>query len=259
MKISQIKEALIFRIIGKLQRSIGLGAGAFDCANEVQTIANLFRELGEEISPDMLIIDVGGNSGEWTYEALTIWPNSKFLIFEPSTTASKILTNNFNSFKNVSVVTKALSDSVGTASLFSDIPGSGLGSLAKREISYLGINFNFSENVEVDTLDNILETNPTSLAILKIDVEGYELAVLRGSTRLFCSKNRPKVVQFEFGGASIDTRVFFKDFWNFFNMYEYKIYRIGKRSLFRINEYSENLEIFKTTNFIAVCPSILSK
>ena len=242
----------IVRLAGKLQRSIGIGSGAFDCANEVAAVAHLLQKNSFEISPEKLILDVGGNLGDWTHETILRWPNSEIVIFEPSKAALNKLESRYQGVENVKIVSKALSDSRGSATLFSDVAGSGLGSLSERDLEYIGIHFSHSETVQVDTLDNYLHGIIKPIAILKIDVEGHELAVLQGATDLFASNRRPKIVQFEFGGACIDTRTYFRDLWKFFENYEYDLFRIGKRKLHKIVEYREELEIFKTTNIIAI-------
>lgn len=253
MKInSSFYDSLVSRLVGKLQRSIGIGSGAFDCANEVDAVAYLLKKNMYEVSTEQLILDVGGNLGEWTHESIQRWPNSEIIIFEPSKAALSKLESRYASIDNIKVVPKALSDSIGSATLFSDVAGSGLGSLSERDLGYIGINFSHSETVQVDTLDSYLRKILKPIAILKIDVEGYELAVLQGATNLFTSNRRPMIVQFEFGGACIDTRIYFRDLWKFFEKYEYDLFRIGKRKLHKIVEYREELETFKTTNIIAI-------
>lgn len=253
MKInSPFYDYWVGRLVGKLQRSLGIGSGAFDCANEVDAIAHLLEKNKYEISSEKLILDVGGNLGGWTRESIQRWPNSEVVIFEPSKAALNKLESRYAGVENVKVVPKALSDSIGSATLFSDVAGSGLGSLSERDLGYIGINFSHTETVQVDTLDNYLRKIPKPIAILKIDVEGYELAVLQGATDLFTSNRKPIIVQFEFGGACIDTRIYFRDLWKFFEKYEYDLFRIGKRKLHKIVEYREELETFKTTNIIAI-------
>jgi FkbM family methyltransferase len=245
-------DQLVARIIGKLQRAIGIGSGALDCANEVNAISYLLERAGRKSSVGMFVLDIGGNLGDWTYEANKRWPGSDFVIFEPSATALTQLRNRFSSAQNIKIIAQAISDTVGKAKLFSDAPGSGLGSLSQRDLTYLGINFSYEETVQVDTLDNYLFGTAKSVSILKIDVEGHELSVLQGATDLFASDRKPTIVQFEFGGACIDTKIFFRDLWKFFEDYEYDFFRIGKNKLHQMSKYKEEYEIFKTTNIIAV-------
>jgi len=61
------------------------------------------------------------------------------------------------------------------------------------------------------------------------------------------------MVMFEFGGCNIDTRTFFRDFWHFFSDRGMRLHRITPGgSLFPLDRYTESLEQFRTTNFLAV-------
>ena len=53
------------------------------------------------------------------------------------------------------------------------------------------------------------------------------------------------------GGANIDSRTFFQDFWYLLSG-KYKIYRIIKNGLIEVKGYEESLEIFKNINFLAI-------
>lgn len=76
------------------------------------------------------------------------------------------------------------------------------------------------------------------------------LKVLKGAKDLI-GKNSIDFIQFEFGGANIDSRTYFQDFYYLLTPY-YKIYRILKDGLIAIDAYKEIYEIFLTTNFLAI-------
>lgn len=61
-----------------------------------------------------------------------------------------------------------------------------------------------------------------------------------------------RVLQFEFGGCNIDTRTYFKDFWQLASMEGFIIYRMAPVGLVCIDRYRESDEFFSTTNFLAV-------
>ena len=84
---------------------------------------------------------------------------------------------------------------------------------------------------------------------LKIDAEGFEINVLAGAKELL-ENNAIHFIQFEFGLPNIDARIFFQDFWNMLND-KFHIYRIVADGLYVIKNYSTQLEIFATSNFIA--------
>ena len=94
--------------------------------------------------------------------------------------------------------------------------------------------------------------NIERIDLLKIDVEGHELDVLKGA-KINPQGGRIKCIQFEFGRCNIDTRVFFQDFWYLLNgKYGCQNYRITPLGIKNIKKYTELDEIFLTTNFLAV-------
>jgi hypothetical protein len=103
--------------------------------------------------------------------------------------------------------------------------------------------------VNVNTLDNWVSKTGIRPNLLKIDVEGFELQVLKGAEKTL---KFVIVVQFEFGGTSIDSRNFFKDFWDFFEMNNFQLYRLTPLGLRKVSRYSEELECFKFSNYYAI-------
>ncbi|MBK8352977.1 MAG: FkbM family methyltransferase [Saprospirales bacterium] len=127
---------------------------------------------------------------------------------------------------------------------------SGLASVYQRNLDFIDIKMDKIEKISVKKMDDYcIENNISEITFLKIDVEGNELSVLNGAKKLL-SENKIKYIQFEFGGCNIDSRTYFKDFYDLLNE-KYKVYRILRDGLFHIEKYSENLEIFVTSNFFA--------
>jgi len=86
---------------------------------------------------------------------------------------------------------------------------------------------------------------------LKIDVEGYELDVLKGANKMIES-NKIKYIQFEFTQLNTTTRIYFKDFWEVLSE-KYKIYRLLPNDLLEIKIYDPTSnEIFGYQNFVAI-------
>jgi hypothetical protein len=134
--------------------------------------------------------------------------------------------------------------------LYADKSASGLASLTKRRVNHHGIFFDYKEKINVLTLDTWLTSkNFLRPNIIKIDIEGHELDVLLGAREAL---RFVQICQFEFGGANIDTRTFFQDFYYFFIHSGFKIYRISPRGPILINSYSEQDETFRPTNYLAV-------
>lgn len=235
--------------------ALGKGWGATTVRQEVAEclgqVSAYFSGAAEEEGP-LVALDIGANKGAWTEALLECVPDAEIVCFEPSLEAFEELSRKYSRQPNVRLVRAAVGSSHGTATLWADTPGSGLASLTKRRLHHYGVEFDFSEDVDVLTLDEWCERNKVFPTLIKIDVEGHELDVLKGALRMI---KRSKVVQFEFGGANIDTKTFFQDFWYFFKEVGFELRRIAPGGLIEIRKYREIDEHFRVTNFIAVAAS----
>lgn len=204
-------------------------------------------------SDSPVLFDVGANKGEFTKHILDKWKGRKIrlFVFEPSQKTYAMLKDAIPASDSVSLINVGLGDKPEKVELFYDREGSGLASVYPRDLSYHNINFSDHETIELTTLDLFCEQNNiSSIDFLKLDVEGHELAVLRGGKKMF-EEGKIKIVQFEFGGCNLDSRSFFRDYFNFFKK-DYDLYRILSNGLRPITSYSERLEIFLSANYLAV-------
>lgn len=178
-------------------------------------------------------------------------------LFEPQQKLINQLEDKYSTDEKKRVNGFALSDENGQTTIHYDKQGSGLASMTKRRLDHFDINFDQKEQVETRILDKYCKDEGISeISLLKIDVEGHELEVLNGATDMISSGNI-QYITFEFGGANIDTRTYFQDYYYFFNKHDYDIYRILPNSeLYKIDSYSELNEKFRTTNYIAVCSTV---
>ena len=198
-----------------------------------------------------LAIDIGGNIGDYSAKLRSIYPALKIHIFEPSSVNLKKLMTRYAKDPLITVVPNALSSEAGSATLFSDQLGSGLASLANRNLEHFNIKFDASEIVTSIKFENYWKEtlNCSPIDIVKIDVEGFELKVLEG---FGSALSKVKIIQFEFGGANIDTRSYFRDFWSLFTANNFLIYRVTPLGSEKISTYRESDEFFSTTNYLAV-------
>ena len=233
------------RIECKTAYAQGKGYGTATIKQEVKLVLQLLKE-----NP-VLAIDIGGNIGEYTAELRRTNPSLEVHIFEPSATNIEKLKRRFVSDKNIKLAPRAVSDISGSTSLFSNKPGSGLASLTKRKLDHLNIPFDFKESIDTVRFEDYWtnELNKRHMDIVKLDIEGHELAALKGFGEAIKDTS---VVQFEFGGCNIDTRTYFQDFWYYFKDKNFEIFRITPLGLEKIERYRESDEFFSTTNYIAV-------
>ena len=252
MVLTQILNRTPFSILrfieDKVQSHLGKGWGAGTTDEETKAIAYFAKKI--KISK-VLACDVGANLGNWSADLLDEISTAEVIVFEPSKEAYQYLQKRFVGKTSIQCANVALGKENTTATLFADKSASGLGSLTKRRVGHFGIDFSYRENVQLFTLDTWLETygNGRQPNILKMDVEGHELDVLKGATKALQDIS---IIQFEFGGSNIDTRTYFQDFWYFFLEQGFDLYRLGPRDPLLIKSYSENDETFRPTNYIAV-------
>lgn len=231
---------------------IGSGSGVDDSGEK-----SVFRKLSDIDINEYCILDVGANKGQFLNMAskYMVKNNKKFHIhsFEPSKSTYQSLLNNTTSLQNITLNNLGLSDKFGEAILYYDAPGSGLASLVKRDLGFLDRSFDCKEAITLSTVDAYCnEKNITEIHLLKIDVEGHELNVIKGAERMI-KENKIRMITFEFGGCNVDTSTYFRNFYDFFMKENYSIYRITPSGyLFLIDKYKETREQFITTNFLAI-------
>lgn len=132
-----------------------------------------------------LLVDLGANEGEWTASVLRVFPELDVVAAEPGREPLSVLESRFAGYSNVTVDPRAVTDAVGTAT-FQRTRASVFASLLPPRASlqdlYPESPTEVIETVEVETvtLDQLVGERPVS--VLKLDVQGGELAVLSGGS-----------------------------------------------------------------------------
>lgn len=144
--------------------------------------------LSRLLSRSSNIVDVGGHIGSFTSLARQFAPDGKHTIIEASATKAAWLRKHFPDCRVESV---AVSDRIGIAMFHEDAERPGYSKLAEES----GPN---RSEVRTVTLDSL---NLGKVDLLKLDIEGAELAALRGAARLV-QESRPAII-FECGPEAI--------------------------------------------------------
>ena len=129
-------------------------------------------------------VDVGGNLGYYCLlMADLVGPQGRVITFEPVEENLRVLKENIavNGIKNVELVQTALGAQPGVLSLIRSEAGSISATPSVRGYAVEGAQS--SIDVPVNTLDAYLEEKGWRPAVIKIDVEGAELEVLRGAVQ----------------------------------------------------------------------------
>ncbi len=140
-----------------------------------------------------LVFDIGANEGAKTDVFLRL--GARVVAVEPDDACCRRLEERFREFRTkprpVTIVTRAVSSRVGTEEMLIDGPGSAVNTMSpkwadtlkKNRASFAhghcGLEFNQTRLVRTTTIDELIAHHGIPFFV-KIDVEGYELSVLRG-------------------------------------------------------------------------------
>lgn len=193
------------------------------------------------------IFDVGANEGGYLVRALDAAPRGRIFSFEPSRTAYAQLERAFGTRPNVTLIRTGVGAKTMPATLWSSAPGSVLAStFANPELGPVT-----GEPIDIVSLDEFCAAREIkSIDLLKIDVEGGELDVLRGARNLLNAR-AISIIQFEFGQPSLGSRTYFNDLFRMLEV-DFRLYRVLPNAVVELGNYHETLEIFMSTNYLAV-------
>lgn len=243
---------LLKLVLHVTQHLMGIGSGSVCTTSGEVILLKVLREVSE---PPFNIFDVGANKGLFLQLIASVIGDEPCHVhaFEPVKKTFSILEKSIPPSINCITNNFALGATDSFATIYSDSYESVLASLTKRDLTHEGKTFSVEQQTRVKCLDSYCrENNINSIDLLKIDVEGHELDVLLGGNNVF-REGRIKILSFEFGAACIDTRIFFKDLFQFVKSSEMDIFRITRSGyLVHITSYHERHEQFITTNFLCI-------
>ncbi|WP_343574918.1 FkbM family methyltransferase [Pseudomonas sp.] len=155
--------------------------------------------LNRLITPGMVIIDIGANIGEITLVAANRTTSAgRVIAFEPMKSIADQLEENIvkNALPWATAVRLGISDQMGEAHIYesagdcqSNELNRGLGTLYPIQAGARP-----SQTISLTTLDRYIEEHPVErLDIIKIDIEGAELACLKGATTVL-NQYRPMII-----------------------------------------------------------------
>jgi FkbM family methyltransferase len=179
------------------------------CDEEVFAV---FRQC---LHPGDVVFDVGAHIGRYSvYSSRIIGPSGKVYAFEPVHDTYWMLraTLSLNHSQNVIPINRALSDRVGLSKIhvFPD-PFSSWSSLGCHKMQApegTSIETDKVEQVQSTTIDVFCQTeNIDRIHFLKIDVEGYECAVLAGATS-FMHDRKIDLICFEISKIPLESSGF---------------------------------------------------
>ena len=132
------------------------------------------------------IVDVGANTGQWSSMLLNCVAPEKLIVIEPQPDAFAILQKKFGANGRIDLHNVAIGehDGVEKLKITRDTTGASLLKPKEEMRALIGSNWTVTTEVEVPmtTLDRLL-VDLSEISLLKIDVQGYEKAVLAGAAQ----------------------------------------------------------------------------
>lgn len=169
--------------------------------------AYIMSDAWEELTTDMFkkvvregdtVLDLGANIGYFTLlAARLVGTSGRVYSFEPEPTNYSLLLKNIelNGYGNVVALQKAVSSTTGKIKLFLDSKDTGAHSIYRLDGS--------SKFVEIDSVapDEYFKDKVSKIDVIKMDVEGAEIAALAGMDRILKENENLKMfVEFYFPG-----------------------------------------------------------
>ena len=205
-------------------------------------------------------LDIGANIG--TYSKLLIHnTSSKVFSFEPLEDAFRELeklANNQIYKDRLKVYNFAFGESNKKEKLYYSNTKSQLASFLEdaNKLSFVNKKNNFSKIVQIKKLDDF--TDVINVDLIKIDTEGYEMNVLKGS-RNFISKKKPKFIQIEFNWHQLFTNNSLIDFSRELKNYEaFRIIPYGY-PLIKVNPERPENNIYHLSNYVFIRRDIANR
>lgn len=195
---------------------------------------------------NITLLDVGANLGNWTLQATKMAAENETSVkvhcFEPSMATRQMLQARLSDISQAMIIPMALSDSAGTANFFSSGAGKGTNSLNASS----GPNV---EQVTTSTVDKYMsEVDLKKIAFVKIDTEGYDFSVIKGSRRSL-EDERIDVIQFEYNWRWIQTATSLRSVFDFTADLPYRVVKVTSAGLLVLNEWHFELDKFFEGNY----------
>ena len=160
--------------------------------------SNTSRVLREYIEPNMTIFEVGANIGAHTFEIAKLLDSNRGILFsfEHTEYAFNKLQRNFilNDFKNIVLEKIALSDINEEKEIHRATSPETMPFKASWDKKKHGPKYRSIDRIKFQRLDDYFtQNNLKGLDLLKIDVDGYELRVIKGGKETN-SKYMPMII-----------------------------------------------------------------
>jgi FkbM family methyltransferase len=193
--LRQSKDGIYYLIKGPLRKEVqeaSLTAFAYQHIDNACTISKQFGA-----NADGIVLDVGGGTATTAVIFQSYFPQSSIYIFEPLKNNFATISEASKGHSNWNLVNKAVGAEIGTTTInvANRVTASSLLELNPETESHYAdmLTLKGKETIQITTLDTEIPHDKT-INVLKIDVQGFELEVLKGGSETLY---RTKVIVLE--------------------------------------------------------------
>ena len=195
-----------------------------------------------------IVFDVGANKGDWSTAVLQQHSPKSIYAFEPIPPLATTLRSLFCN-QPVHIFQLGVSSHQGTSTFDYYPDASELSGIYNRPVLQKKPTV---LTIDVTSLDLFCNQHQIhGIDFLKIDTEGSEFDVLRGSTELL-KKKAIKAIQFEYGGTYNDAKTTLQNVFEFLSQFGFIFYKMNKTELRPIHTFTKELEDYEYVNYLAI-------
>ena len=244
---------LVYRLRSRfLYRVATFYVNAHDNDHDSNFDTNGEARFAREMLPNShVVFDVGAAHGLWAGIALAANPAIELHCFEPTARRFSVLTAGYAGRATLNQL--ALGDVAGDREIFGGASGGSNSFFPQRYNNELYASADV-ERIHITTIDDYCATHGIdTVDFIKMDIEGYEPAAMRGAERML-REGRIKVIQFEYGYVFLDAGTSLMALMKYIHQLNpayrfFKIYPDGARP---VPVYDHTLDNFKTQNWAII-------
>ena len=248
--INPWREKIISKLLGLVYHLDNTGDSNLNKNGEKKFVESFIESTGNR---SLTVFDVGANVGDYSQMLIEKFDNRKnysLHLFEPQKNCFLELQNKFNNNEKVAINNFGLSNHGGISTIYKDKDKSGLSSLYNRNLEFYNLKMDKEEQIELKKASQYIEEKDIKhIDLLKIDIEGHEINALEGFGR-YLNSDFIDYIQFEYGGANMNSHTNLQDFYNLLLPKGYLIAKIMPTYL-EIRDYNPRLDNFVYQNNIS--------
>lgn len=222
-------------------------------SGEEHFLTKVFPDLLASMNGRPLVLDAGANEGDFASLVLDAVPDCEVHCFEPNPPTLARLVERLGHDGRVRLNGVAVGETSAMAEIFdyAERDGSQHASLyadvlttQHRAVAITGT------RVPVVRLDDYIDEHKLrEISLLKLDLEGHELAAIKG-TQSAIRRGSVAAVHFEFNEMNVISRTFLRDFYAVLSGFSF--YRLRQDGLIPLGAYSARHEVFQYHNIVAL-------